>query len=178
MLLGVTAALAVWAAILSATSQGGLDAIVVTIIALAFAAFSVPKIIIDSRRQRRGLEPGDASDGEREVEGHSLPQRVTGIGWVALAASGAAPALFVALGWTFSKAMEYAGQSELPFGAVIWPYVLLLWFLDVLTAAVICTIAGTRGRGNRIIGVVGGLLLLSPFALIAVESVIESIQYS
>ena len=178
MLLGVTVALAVWSAILSATSQGGLEAIVVTIITLSFAAFSVPKIIIDSRRQRRGLEPGDASDGAGEFEAHALPRRVTRIGWIALVLSLAAPALFAAMTWGFLDGLEYASQPEGHLGALIWPYLILAWLLDVLAAAVVCTIAGTRGRGNRTIGVVGGLLLLSPIAYVVIGSVIESIQYS
>jgi hypothetical protein len=93
-------------------------------------------------------------------------QRISRIGWVALGLSVAAIALLVLSAWGFNLSLEFAGQSNEPFGALLFPYLVLLAFCDFAAAIVMCILAGTKGRGNRRIGILGGLIMISPIVYI------------
>jgi len=167
LLIGIGLALTVWS-VTSVISEGGGVGIIsggVILLTLSFYAFAIPTVIYLSRR-RRVLVPLEESGGVLDVEGTQPPGRVTRIGWIALALGIAGPALFFLMGWGFSLALEYASQPDSPLIAELWGYLFLVWVSDVLAAVVVCTVAGTRGRGNRMAGVAGGLVLASPIALL------------
>lgn len=167
LIAGVAVALTLWSvSLLTVDGGGGINTDIVVVLTLAFYAFAIPTIINLARRRVLPVAAG-LSDGDPHGTGAAPRPRVTRIGWLALSLGLMATALMFATGWAFGLAIAYATDPNGPLGAELFPYLALAALIAILAAVVVCTIAGTRGRGNRLAGVAGGLALLSPVVVAA-----------
>ena len=168
----VGVALTVWSVTgLISEGGGGLLSYGVALPTLLFYAFAIPTVIHLLRlRKSPATAPVGTSVGDIRIAGQRPRRGVTRIGWIALALSVAGPALLYLTSWGFGLSIEYSAlgsdrPTDPPLGAQLWEYFLLVWALDVVAAVVVCSVAGTRGLGNRIVGVAGGLILAAPIAV-------------
>jgi hypothetical protein len=86
---------------------------------------------------------------------------VTRIGWTALALSILAVALVVVTGWMFNLGLtDTPGLGPVP--VALLPWSAIATFLTIIAAVTVASIAGTRGLGNRLVGILGGLIMAAP----------------
>jgi hypothetical protein len=144
-------------------------------VSIAFDAFAIAAIIALIIKRRRIVHAAIAAAGQ-EVTPLRVRLRVARIGWVALATSLSGIALLYMALQTTGDSIEYAGNPHQPLGAVLAPVFVFLSGLAIVAAIALNCLAGTRGLGNRIIGVVGGLILLSPFFYMEVAVLLLPLQ--
>jgi hypothetical protein len=96
-------------------------------------------------------------------------RRVTRLGWIGLGLSVLFVALAVATGWLFAQDSSCGDGHEMSSVAFLWPWSFLAALLDFFAGVVISIVAGGRGLGNHVVGVIGGLILLtSPVIAVAI----------
>ena len=92
---------------------------------------------------------------------------VTRIGWVGLGLSILALLLQFATGWAFTLGLQNApGVGQI--ASSLFPWILITTLVAIIAASVVDLVAGTGGRGNRIVGIIGGVLMLGPALFIGI----------
>lgn len=86
---------------------------------------------------------------------------VTRIGWLGLGVSILALGLLILTGWVFSLAVAYAPHSG-PVASQFFPWLLILTLVAFGGAVAADIVAGLHGLGNRLLGILGGVIMLAP----------------
>jgi hypothetical protein len=86
---------------------------------------------------------------------------ITRIGWIGLGLSILALALLILTGWVFSLAVAYAPHTG-PAASKFFPWLLILTLIAFAGAVAVDIVAGVHGLGNRLLGILGGLIMLTP----------------
>jgi hypothetical protein len=145
-------------------------------VTVGFDAIGLPVIGVLAVKRRRIVRTAIAAAG-KEVTPLRVRLRIAPIGWTALGLSLAGVALLYVALQTAGDSIEYAGRPHEPLGAVFSPVFAVLAWVAIPTAIALNSVAGTRGLGNRLIGILGGLILLSPFFYMAVEALLIPLRY-
>jgi hypothetical protein len=146
-------------------------------VTIGFDAAGLVAITVLAVKRRRIVHAAIAVAG-REVTPLRVRLHVAPIGWIALGMSLAGIALLYVALQTTGDSIEYAGSPHQPLGAVLSPIFVLLTCVAIPVAIALNSIAGTRGLGNRLTGILGGLILLSPFFYMGVEALLIPLQYA
>jgi hypothetical protein len=144
-------------------------------ITVGFTALSIPTIIALTVKRRQAVIAALAAAG-KAVTPWRVRLHIAPIGWVGLGLSILAMVLlFISLQWV-GDSIEYAGSHE-PLDAKLATLPVLATAVLIPAAIAVNSFAGTRGLGNRLVGILGGLILLSPFFYEAVDALLLPLQY-
>jgi hypothetical protein len=96
-------------------------------------------------------------------------QRVTRIAWIGLGLSVLAVALLILTGWLFNAELSFSAGNPGPDLGGLWLVSFLVMALAFIAGIVVNVLAGRRGWANRLVGIVSGLIMLAPAALLVVS---------
>lgn len=102
-------------------------------------------------------------------------RRISALAWVGLGLSVAAIAGLVLTADAFNSSLEFAGRAHEPLVGKLFPLIILATTADFIVSIAVCTIAGTKGFPSRLIGILGGLIMISPIVWICVSELVTQI---
>lgn len=82
-------------------------------------------------------------------------------GWVGLGLSVLFVALVVTTLWLYDQDSSCGEGHKMPGVGFLWPWSLLVGFLDFFAAIILSTIARGRSGGARVVGIIGGVVILA-----------------
>ena len=103
---------------------------------------------------------------------------VPAIGWIGLGLSILAVALLFVTGWLFNEEISVSAGNAGPDLGDLWLLSLLLGALVFVAAVTLDTMAGRRGPGGRIVGITGGVIMLSPLVVVLISLLLSSFGVS
>jgi hypothetical protein len=103
--------------------------------------------------------------------------RPTAIGWIGLALSVLAVGLLPVTAWLFDLSVSKAAGHHVSGIGSLWTSSFVATLAAFAAATIIDTLAGRRGRGNRVVGFVGGLIMLSPVVVLIVSLIVSAARF-
>jgi hypothetical protein len=97
---------------------------------------------------------------------------VTRIGWIALGLSVFALGLLFLTGWVFSLSVAYAPHTG-PIASQFFPWLLILTLVAFGVAVAFDIVAGLHGLGDRLVGILGGVIMLAPAVWVIVPNLVN-----
>jgi hypothetical protein len=98
---------------------------------------------------------------------------VTRIGWFGLGLSILAVALLFTTGWLSDYEYIDFSESFTPAAGDLLPFSLAATIAAFASGITVDIIAGNRGRGNKLVGILGGSIMMAPAVLVLIALIVS-----